>query len=164
MHNSAIITVLGALALPISAIAVVLPGGAPPQASNLQSRDAQPMFSIGGTTCHTIVPTPAERSDLFVAGGNIDVGCGEFQGAHLGIGAHLQDMSWFQHPVCGRTLNFAPKGGNFDVYEDGQFELLGTCYPHEGRTNYCPSWSGGNCEVQTKFWCKWSGKGNKPCA
>ncbi len=168
--------VLVSFSLPLATMTAALPNPhstaaeAAPDAHGLDARAAPAMFTLGYAECQTTTYfggqlVTGERKDLFVATGNVDVGCGHHADARLGVGTHFQDMSWFQHPVCGRTLNFAPKNGNFDVYEDGHYDLLGTCYPHSSKTAFCPKLlGGGTCAVETKFWCQWSGKNPRPCA
>ena len=156
------------LALPASNL-VITPVSSPPS-DVLLPRAGEAIFTLGYAECQTTTffggqLVTGERKDLFVANGNVNVGCGEHSGAKLGVGTHFQDMSWFQHPVCGRTLNFQPKNGNFDIYEDGHYDLLGTCYPHSSKTVFCADFlNGGTCGVETKFWCVWSGKNPRPCA
>ncbi|KAK3357777.1 hypothetical protein B0T25DRAFT_567026 [Lasiosphaeria hispida] len=132
---------------------------------------ADPFLTLGYAECQTSTffggqLVTGERKDLFVSKGNIDVGCGDWRNAPLGIGTNYQDMKWFQHPVCGVKLNFAPNGNNFDIYQDGHYDLLGTCSPHEGKKAFCPdALNGGTCVVETKFHCVWRGGSLwRPCS
>lgn len=169
-HSNLLIAVLSALSLPTTGFAAALPAPETTNATVLEIRSGEPILTLGYADCQTTTffggqLVTGERQDLFAVAGNVNVGCGDHENAPLGVGTHFQDMSWFQQPVCGMTLNFAPNGQNFDIYQDGHYDLLGTCYPHNSNTVFCADFlNGGTCGVETRFWCQWSGINPRPCA